>query len=484
MTTTAPHPSSPPAGEAALRGRLGPVAITFMVIAAAAPLTVVGGLVPVGILVGNGIGFPIMFVVAAVILLLFSVGLMALNRHVPGTGTFSSYVAVGLGPRAGAAAAGLALVCYSGVQAAVFSYLGATLSSSVVALGGPELHWTLYTLASIALVGFLGYRDIELSSKVLCVVLAAEIGIVLVLGVVVIINGGAEGLDGSPFLLSNILSGSPALGLMFALAGFIGFESTVVYRSEARDPDRTIPRATYGSAILVGLFYAFGTWVLIMASGPNNVLAEAAEDPSGLLTTLTARYLGPFGEIVVAVLFLGSMFAAVLSLHNVISRYQHSMAHRGLAARSLGAVHPVHGSPHRSALVQVGTAAILILLANGAGVTADMMFSWGAGIGSVAIAILMAVTCLSVIVAFRRNPGRTTLWQRLIAPGLGALGLVVGAVLIVANFPLLVGDASPDGTPSWGPISITLLVIIASAPFVSWLLSLARPLPAERGISE
>lgn len=484
MTTTAPHTPAEQGADAALRGRLGPVAITFMVIAAAAPLTVVGGLVPVGILMGNGIGFPIMFIVAAAILLLFSVGLVALNRHVPGTGTFSSYVAVGLGPRAGAAAAGLALVCYSGVQAAVFSYLGATLSSSVAALGGPDIHWTLYTLASIAVVGVLGYRHIELSSKVLFVVLAAEIGIILVLGVAVIATGGAEGLDGSPFQLGNILSGSPALGLMFALAGFIGFESTVVYRSEARDPDTTIPRATYGSALLVGLFYAFGTWVLIMAAGPNSVVAEAGADPAGLLTTLTERYLGPVGEIVVAVLFLGSMFAAVLSLHNVISRYQHSMAHRGLAPRALGAVHSRHGSPHRSALVQVATAAVLILIANGCGITAEMMFSWGAGIGSSAIAILMAVTCVSVICAFRRSPGRTNLWQRLIAPALGALGLILGAVLIVANFPLLVGDALPDGTPTWGPVSFTLLVIVAAAPVAAWILSYIRPLPAERGMTE
>lgn len=484
MTTTAPHTHTPQPPGTALRGRLGPVAITFMVIAAAAPLTVIGGLVPVGILVGNGIGFPVMFIVAAVILLLFSVGLVALNRHVPGTGTFSSYVAVGLGSRAGAAAAGLALICYSGVQAAVFAYLGATLSSSVAALGGPTVHWTIYTLVSIAVVGILGYRHIELSSKVLFVVLAAEMGIVLVLGVAVIATGGAEGLDGSPFLLANILSGSPALGLMFALAGFIGFESTVVYRSEARDPERTIPRATYGSAVLVGVFYAFGAWVMIMASGPSNIVAEAGEDPAGLLALLTGRYLGPIGEIVVAVLFLGSMFAAVLSLHNVIARYQHSLAHRGLAPRALGAVHAKHGSPHRSALVQILTAAALILIANAAGLTAEQLFSWGAGIGSGAIAVLMAATCISVIVAFRRTHGNTNLWQRLIAPGLGAIGLIIGAILIVANFPLLVGDSLPDGTPTWGPISITLIAIVAAAPIVSWLLSYTRPLPIERGISE
>ena len=37
-----------------LTGRLGPVAIVFMVVAAAAPLTVVAGTFPIGISAGNG----------------------------------------------------------------------------------------------------------------------------------------------------------------------------------------------------------------------------------------------------------------------------------------------------------------------------------------------------------------------------------------------------------------------------------------------
>lgn len=473
MTSEVRQPAVEKSPGSPLSGSLGPAAITFMVIAAAAPLTVVGGLVPVGILVGNGIGFPVMFLVAAAILLLFSVGLMALNRHIPDTGTFSSYIGAGLGPRASAASAGLALVCYSAVQGAVFSYLGATVSGMVTALNGPDIHWTVYTLAGIAAVGFLGYRRIELSSRVLVIVLLAETGIVVLLGAVVLLTGGAEGIDVSSFTIGSILSGSPALGLMFALAGFIGFESTVVYRSEAANPNRTIPRATYGSAIVIGLFYAFAAWIVILASGPGNVVSEAGEDPAGLLTNLTERYLGPAGSVAIALLFLGSMFAAVLSLHNVIARYQHSLALRGMAPAFLGRVHSRHGSPSASALVQVGTAAVIVLGVSALGITAEQFFSWGAGIGSIAIALLMAVTCISVISYFRRDKGDTTLWQRLTAPALGAAGLILGSVLIVLNFPLLVGEALDDGTPAWGPISISLLAIVVAAPIAGWLCSFA-----------
>lgn len=121
-----------------LSGNLGTVAVTFMVIAAAAPLTVVGGLLPIGLLVGNGLGFPVMFLVATGILLLFAVGLTSMSRFIPNAGSFFTFVSHGLGRTPGVATAWLALACYTTVQVAVFSYLGGTLSSSIALLGGPR----------------------------------------------------------------------------------------------------------------------------------------------------------------------------------------------------------------------------------------------------------------------------------------------------------------------------------------------------------
>ena len=72
----------------ALTGSLGVTAIVLMVVAAAAPLTVIGGAAPLGILLGNGVGFPAMFAIAAIVLLFFAVGLAAMTRHVPKPGAF------------------------------------------------------------------------------------------------------------------------------------------------------------------------------------------------------------------------------------------------------------------------------------------------------------------------------------------------------------------------------------------------------------
>ena len=93
-----------------LAGRLGPAAIVFMVVAAAAPLTVVAGTFPIGIAAGNGAAYPASYLVCTAILILFAVGFTAMARHVPGAGAFYTYVGHGLGRHMGLGAAFLALL--------------------------------------------------------------------------------------------------------------------------------------------------------------------------------------------------------------------------------------------------------------------------------------------------------------------------------------------------------------------------------------
>lgn len=464
-TTTA----SAPAGR--LTGKLGAVAVTFMVIAAAAPLTVVGGLMPIGYLV-HGEGFPAMFLVATIILLLFAVGLVAMSRHVPDAGAFFTYISHGLGRVPGVGAAYLALICYTFVQCAVVSFLGASISGDIALLGGPEIPWWLFTAAAIAIFGFLGYRHIELSSRVLVVVLALEMAVVLVLTIAVVVQNGAEGLSLNSFTFGKILEGSPALGLMLAIAAFIGFESAVVFRSEVRDANRTIARATYGSAIIIGVFYAIAGWGLLMGIGPSQIVDFVLVDPSTALARVTDIYLGPVGGVIIAVLFLGSMFAAVLSLHNVIARYQFAMGRAGLLPVRLGTVHPKHGSPAAASLVQSITAVILVIVVIVSGIGPANAFAWFAGIGGLAIVVLYAGTCLAVLVFFQRNKVETNVFRTIIAPALGLIGLLISGYLIAINFPLLVNDLDADGNPVFGVVSTVLLLIVVAGPVIGIIQSL------------
>jgi hypothetical protein len=82
-----PPPPAGGAGEHLKTNALGAGGIAFLVIAAAAPLTVMAGVAPVAILVG-GIGAPAGYLAAGAVLALFAVGFMAMTRHTGGAGAF------------------------------------------------------------------------------------------------------------------------------------------------------------------------------------------------------------------------------------------------------------------------------------------------------------------------------------------------------------------------------------------------------------
>lgn len=75
-------------------------------------------------------------------------------------------------------------------------------------------------------------------------VVAVEVLVIMVLNVVTPVRGGSQGFSVEPFTWSSFTSGSLAVGALFAIGIYTGYESTAALREEDRDPNRTIPRAT------------------------------------------------------------------------------------------------------------------------------------------------------------------------------------------------------------------------------------------------
>ncbi|GAA4852877.1 APC family permease [Actinomycetospora corticicola] len=464
-----------------LSGTLGAGSIVFMVVAAAAPLTVIAGAVPLGIGAGNGAAFPAMFVLCAVVLAFFAVGFCAMSPHVPDAGAFFTYIRAGLGRPLGLGAAFLALATYAAVQAAVFGYVGAALDELVTSFGGPSLPWWGWTFLLMALVAVLGYRHIELSSRVLGVLLVAEIAVVLVLDAVVVGSGGGpEGLSTAFLQPTQIGSGAVGIAVMFAIASFIGFEATAVFRDEARDPDRTIPRATYLALAVVGVFYALSTWALVSAWGDGAVVSEAATNPGTLLTSTVTTWLGPVAGHVVGILLVTSIFAAILSFHNVAARYWYALGGNRALPEACARTHARHGSPHVASLSQSGLSFVIIAVCVVAGLDpVAQVFAWAAGVATLGLLVLMVVTCLAVLVFFARTGADRRVWHTRVAPTLGLVGLGVCLVLTIANFPTLIGGSTGLAVVLGGVLAlVTVLGIV-----VALVRREAPPTPAVRNPS-
>ncbi|MGH3430554.1 MAG: hypothetical protein ACRDQZ_23810, partial [Mycobacteriales bacterium] len=91
---------------------IGLWSIVFFVVAAASPLAAMIGTVPIVLGAGNGVGAPAAWVLAGLVLLLFSVGYTTMSRHITNAGAFYAYIANGLGRPVGIGGALIALLSY------------------------------------------------------------------------------------------------------------------------------------------------------------------------------------------------------------------------------------------------------------------------------------------------------------------------------------------------------------------------------------
>lgn len=421
---------------------LGVAAITFLVVSAAGPLTAVAGGVPLAMLLGNGPGIPLTFLLVTAILLLFSVGYVAMARHIRNAGAFYAYTAQGLGGMMGGAAAVIALLAYNTMQIGVFGLFGAVTAGFFAGLG-IDLPWWVWTYIGIAAVAVLGYRRVDLSAKVLMVLVVLEYLVVLVIDIAILFQGGESGLTMAPFTPSAFLSGTPAIGILFGFAAFIGFEATTIYSEEARDPHRTVPRATYISVLIIGLFYMFTSWLMVSGAGYDKLLPElqGLQDPTTFLFGLADRYVGgPIGTIM-SILLITSLFAGVLAFHNGVARYFYVAGREGLLPSSLGVTHPIFQSPHVGSIVQTVIAILVVALFAVTGQDPVLaLFSWLTNVGTLAIMLLMSFTAFAIVVFFGRNPGleSNALTTRVLPVVTGVI-LAALVIYIAVNFGSIAG---------------------------------------------
>ncbi|MDT3722451.1 APC family permease [Pseudomonas oryzihabitans] len=454
-------PSTP--GTAQLRhGTLGVAMIVFFVISAASPLSVLAGGFPIGIMLGNGAGTPALLLAALGVLLCFAVGYTRLARHVAHAGGFYAFISRGLGGVWGGAAGMLAMVAYNILQVGIYGMFGAVVAGNFDALLGLQVPWWACSLAALVVVACLGYRNIDLSARLLSVMVVAEYLVILLLDAAILVSGGAHGVDFSAFTPTQVSSGNPAIGLLFCFAAFIGFEASTLYAEEAKNPQRTIPLATFIAVLLVGGFYTFSVWAMIVGSGADGIVErlQAMPDPITFLYGLSDQYVGTWLTQSIRLLFVVSLLAGLLAFHNAAARYFFATGRDGLLSPRLGRTHPRHQSPHLGSLLQSTIAAVLLLGFALAGADPVLqVFAWLSNLATLSLILLMVLTCLAVISYFRSHPEH--LDSRLcclVLPALSGLALFVIFLMALVHFDVLTGASTLISVALWSVVPLAALI--------------------------
>jgi amino acid transporter len=443
------------------RNAIGTGGIVFFVVAAAGPMAAIVGASPLTF-GANGVGTTGTYAIGTIIYLLFSVGFAAMTRHVSSAGGFAMLVSRGLGARAGFAAAAVAVLAYNATMMAIVGLFSFFARSIFLGLTGIDVPWPVWAAAVVALVGFLGYRDVHVSAHVLGVLMILEVLILVVFAAIVLVTGGHDGLNAEAFRPAQIFSGDVGLAFLFAFSAFIGVEATVVYGEEARNPERTVPRATYIAVALTGGFYVLVTYAIGIAYGTERVVGIAAQNPDNFVFDINTQFVGAWSTLCMKVLVITSLFAVLLAVHNTCARYLYALGRARLLPEALGTSHARHASPHRASLVETLFVVLVVGLFLVLGKDPfDALYAWLMGLGTVAILVLQFFASLAVIGFFRRTGVDRRAWTTRIAPALAALGLAFALVLSLVYFDTLTGVSK--GPVTWLPMLVPLLALAGFA---------------------
>jgi amino acid transporter len=434
--------------------------IVFFVVAAAAPMTAVLGTSPAAFAFGNGPGVPFVYLMIGGLYLVFSAGFTAMSPHVAGAGGFYAYVTMGLGRRAGAAVAALAIATYQGIAISTYGLFGFFAAQTLRGGFGWSPPWWLLTLPLAVAVHLCGRRAVTFTGNLLAFCMLGEVAMLLALGVAILTqHSGTYFAIASP---STIFGPGLGVAIVFVVVSFIGFEATVIFGEEAQHPAREIPRATYIAVILIALFYSFSTWTITLYHGPSAIKAAAGSDAGNIYLTPIRALLGRPAFMIAEGLLLTSTFACILSFHATIARYLSGIAREGLCDARLGILHPLHGSPHRAGLVQTLVSIAMLLVAALLAIDPySGVFAWAGAFASLGVLAMQVLTSLAVLMFFRKNAVPIGKGISFIAPLVSAMGLMTALVLATFNLGLIAGTDSKAVV-----VLPVLLVMIGAAGWV------------------
>ncbi|MGH6891499.1 MAG: APC family permease [Dongiaceae bacterium] len=457
---------------------IGLVGVLFLTVTGAAPISAMLFNVPIAVGYGNGLGAPAAFLVATVVLTIFSVGFAAMARKVTAVGGFYSFISHGLGRPLGMALGFGSIVAYCVFETSLAG--GFAFFANAKALEyGVNVPWPIFAFGMVALICVLSYFDVKLSVIILGAALIGEVVILLIFDIGVVSSGATydwgalnpvasfRGFEAHTNAAgTDLAAGAAAIGLFFAFWSWVGFEMAPNYGEESRDPKRIVPISLYISVIGLGLFYIVTSWSAVSAYPTIDDAITQAQTSSGeFFLVPAATAVGSWAREAMSWLILTSAFACGMAFHNTAARYIYSLAREGVLPSGLAKTHPKYKSPHVGSCAQSVLAAIIIVLfvifAGGDDPTQQaylMLYGLMALLGTALIMFAQALVSLAIIVYFRTHHPEDHHWfETLIAPLVAFVAQIYIIYLLFANIDFLGGGfAFADYIL---PINIAILVL-------------------------
>ena len=398
-----------------------------------------------------GITSPLALTIGFVMMLMGAASLVQLAKHLPSAGGYFTFLSRTIHPRAGFMAGWLYFIYQPMCPPINPAFLGLILENTFKAQYGFDFPWWAFFLIAVAFLGFVSYRGIKFSAEWIIGLGAAEILVVLALGIWGLARPGPGGFSFSPF---NPASAPSLHGLYLGVVGSLlvlaGWEAAAPIAEETRNPRHNIPRAILGSVIILGILQMISSWGLTIGWGTSRVASfvSSSEIPPFVL----ARHFWGGAWILAVLALVSSCLALSVACTNASTRVAYSMAQSGALPSFLGKVHPKYKTPVNAILVQM-TIMIVVGLGVGFWIGPTNEYFTIALAFTLALVLIYTLGNIGVIIFYRgEKRAEFNIWLHLVFP------VVSSAAFLWVGYKSVI--PLPPQPIKYAPVVLAVWVII------------------------
>jgi amino acid transporter len=386
-----------------------------------------------------GAAIPLCYLIGFVLALLVANQYSEFSRELPSSGSAYTFVTEGIGSSWGLLTAWIGIMAVLVGVPYSFILMSANIQTLMQRWFGLNLHWSFWFVAAIGIVFAISYAGIRRSMSVDLTLLIFEMIICLILALIVLFRVGEQGgLTAAPFTLAAVpANGDLTAGIIFSVLSFIGFETAATLGEETRNPHRNIPRAVYGSMLVVGIFYVLMAYVATVGYGIDHMVNGYAQDTAPF-DTIGRRFGGGPLTAFIDIVGILSFFSAAIAIINGGARIIFAVGRDGLLPRWLAWTHPVHHTPV-GAILALSLVGLIAGIGLGIFLTPIDAFAFLGTFDAMLILLLYLLVNIACIRFFWRKRRAQFHWLR--------HGLVPALSLLMVVLILVAALASPGDAP-------------------------------------
>src|SRR5579863_36949 len=281
------------------------------------------------------------YLFGTVMRLFVALNLNQFARRSTSAGSMYAYTVMGLGTTAVNVSGWCLLWAYLFIGTAGMT--GFTIfANTLLGMVGLQLPpFILFALCG-AVIWFLAYKDIQLSSVLMLVLEGISVALILILCAIVLFGQNSI-FDPAQIKVEGASFSGVSLGVVTAIFSLVGFECATAFGAETKDALRTIPRAVIVSLLLTGAFFVFVSYTEVLGFIGYKTTLDKVDAPLNVLADLMS--VGWLKAPISAGAMI-SFFSLALSCLNSGARIMFPMGQMNVLPVGIGSSHKTNGTPH------------------------------------------------------------------------------------------------------------------------------------------